>query len=188
MDTVQYSETSAALYRLIRRNVTFSTSVKTWNFSLLVGCCWLLALYFTVIKLQWNWDLFVELGYSQIEVHCLPTINTIRYTLLSYIFRHVLQLPELLRSALIWDLTWPFKITLTGCPETPVNNYQFTQRSIPEELVSHFHCCRCLKSCNRNCCQFAMTSTWISWSTDIADNTFRRWILSNISPSHFSST
>jgi len=31
----------------------------------------------------------------------------------------------------------PLKMGLTGCPEPPVNNHQFTLRNIPEELRSH---------------------------------------------------
>jgi len=45
------SETSATLCQLAWRNILISLSVTSRNFSLLVGCCWLLALCFTLIVL-----------------------------------------------------------------------------------------------------------------------------------------
>ena len=38
--------------------------------------------------------MFLALGYSQIEVHCLSTINTICYTLVLYIVRNLVALIE----------------------------------------------------------------------------------------------
>jgi hypothetical protein len=49
---------------------------------------------------------------------------------------------------------WP-----TGCPKTKVNNYQSTQRNIPEEWRSCVHCSGSLKSHNHNatcCCDTGM--------------------------------